>query len=66
MREETRSASPETPLERFANPMNEDIPAELVIKNRPEWIRASLANKSQYQKKCNESVKNNDGFWKRD
>ena len=32
---------------------------ELIFKTRPEWIKASLANKSQYQNKYNESIKNN-------
>ena len=27
-----------------------DAPTELIIKNKPEWIKASLANKVQYQK----------------
>ena len=27
-----------------------DTPTELIIKTKPEWVRASLANKSQYQK----------------
>jgi acetyl-CoA synthetase len=34
-----------------------DTPNELIIKSKPEWIRASLANKAQYQKKYNESIK---------
>ena len=41
------------------------LPSELIIKNKPEWIRSSLANKAQYQKKYNESIKNNNGFWKK-
>ena len=36
--------------------------SELVIKTKPEWIKSSLANKSTYQKKYNDSIKNNDGF----
>ena len=40
--------------------------AELVIKTKPEWIKSSLANKSNYQKKYNDSIKNNDGFWKKE
>ncbi len=45
---------------------NRDSPAELIIKSKPEWIRASLASKAQYQKKYNESIKNNDNFWKKE
>jgi acetyl-CoA synthetase len=36
---------------------------ELVIKTRPEWVKNSLANKAQYTKKYNESIKNNNEFW---
>ena len=39
---------------------------ELIFKTRPEWIKASLANKSQYQNKYNESIKNNNAFWKKE
>ena len=31
----------------------------LIIKTRPEWIKSSLANKAQYQKKYSDSIKNN-------
>ena len=40
--------------------------SELIIKTRPEWIKASLANKSTYQKKYNDSIKNNNEFWKKE
>ncbi len=43
-----------------------NVTSELIIKTKPEWIRASLANKAQYQKKYNESIKNNNGFWKKE
>ena len=39
---------------------------ELIFKTRQEWIKASLANKSQYQNKYNESIKNNNSFWKKE
>jgi acetyl-CoA synthetase len=39
---------------------------ELTIKIKPEWIKAGLANKAQYLKKYKESIKNNDGFWKKE
>ena len=39
---------------------------ELIFKTKPEWIKSSLANKSQYQKKYNESIKNNNSFWKKE
>ena len=42
------------------------ISQELIFKTRPEWIKSSLANKSQYQNKYNESIKNNNSFWKKE
>ena len=39
---------------------------ELIIKTRPEWIKASLANKPAYHKKYNDSIKNNNEFWKKE
>ena len=39
---------------------------ELIFKTRPEWIKSSLANKSQYQNKYNDSIKNNNAFWKKE
>ena len=40
-------------------------PTELIIKTKPEWVKASLASKVTYQKNYNESIKNNDAFWKK-
>ena len=39
---------------------------ELIFKTKQEWIKNSLANKSQYQNKYNESIKNNNAFWKKE
>ena len=39
---------------------------ELIFKPRLEWIKSGLANKAQYQKKYNESIKNNNSFWKKE
>ena len=39
---------------------------EQIIKTKPEWIKRSLVNKSQYQKKYSESIKNNNSFWKKE
>ena len=41
-------------------------PSEIIFKNKSEWIRTSLVNKAQYQKKYNESIKNNNNFWKKE
>ena len=42
------------------------VAKELIFKTKPEWIKTSLANKSQYQNKYNESIKNNNAFWKKE
>ena len=45
---------------------NEKPTPELVIKTKPEWIKSSLANKSKYEQKYSQSIKNNDEFWKKE
>ena len=40
--------------------------SELIIKTKPEWVKNSIVNKSQYQKKYQESIKSNDNFWRRE
>ncbi len=47
-------------------PSKSNESTELIIKTRPEWIKASLANKSTYLKKYNDSIKNNNDFWKKE
>ena len=46
------------------NPDNKD--QELIIKTKSEWVKDSLANKAQYTKKYNDSIKNNNEFWARE
>ena len=46
--------------------INNDIPEELIIKTRPEWVKNSLATKSKYEDKYTQSIKNNDEFWKKE
>ena len=36
--------------------------SELIFKTKPEWIKSGLTNKAQYQKKYNESIKNNNSL----
>ena len=36
---------------------------ELIIKTKAEWVKDSLANKAQYTKKYNDSIRNNNEFW---
>ena len=40
--------------------------SELIFKTKKEWIKNSLASKSQYQSKYNDSIKNNSAFWKKE
>ena len=46
--------------------INNDIPEELIIKTRPEWVKNSLATKSKYEDKYTQSIKSNDEFWKKE
>ena len=39
---------------------------ELILKTKPEWVKSALVNKSKYQKKYSDSIKNNNDFWKRE
>ena len=45
---------------------SDNTSSELIFKTKPEWIKSGLANKAQYQKKYNESIKNNNAFWKKE
>ena len=37
---------------------------ELIIKTKSEWVKSALVNKTKYQKKYSDSIKNNNDFWK--
>ena len=39
---------------------------ETIYKTKKDWISKAIVNKSQYLKKYNESIKDNDGFWKKE
>ena len=41
-------------------------PKEIIYKTKKDWISKATVNKSQYTKKYNESIKDNDGFWKKE
>ena len=41
-------------------------PKELIIKTKSDWIKKGLVNKKIYEKKYNDSIKNNDAFWKKE
>jgi len=44
----------------------EDSQKELTIKTKSNWIKSGLVNKKSYEKKYNDSIKNNDAFWKKE
>ena len=44
----------------------EESQKELIIKTRSDWIKKGLVNKKEYEKKYNDSIKNNDVFWKKE
>ncbi|HIF02667.1 MAG TPA: acetyl-coenzyme A synthetase, partial [Nitrospinaceae bacterium] len=39
---------------------------EVIFKTKPEWVKNALVNKSKYQKKYSDSIKNNNQFWKKE
>ena len=39
---------------------------ELIIETKSDWIKKALVNKKSYEKKYNDSIKNNDSFWKKE
>ena len=39
---------------------------ELIFKTKPEWVKSALVNKTKYQKKYSDSIKNNNEFWKKE
>ena len=39
---------------------------ELIYKTKKDWVSKALVNKSQYEKKYKSSIKDNDGFWKKE
>ena len=42
------------------------IEKELIFKTKPEWVKSALVNKTKYQKKYSDSIKNNNEFWKKE
>ena len=44
----------------------EESQKELTIKIKSDWIKRGIVNKKEYEKKYNDSIKNNDAFWKKE
>ena len=43
-----------------------DTKEELIIKTTKAWAKKSYANKKTYEKKYGLSIKNNEGFWRKE
>ncbi len=39
---------------------------ELIYKTKKDWISKAMVNRSEYEKKYNQSLKDNEGFWKKE
>ena len=50
----------------FKNKKSLKTSQETIFKTKSDWIKKSLANKKQYEKKYNYSLKQNDDFWKKE
>ncbi len=42
------------------------IEKELIYKTKKEWVSKAIVNRSQYEKKYKNSIKDNEGFWKKE
>ena len=45
---------------------SQKIKKEVIIKTKSDWIKKAQVNKKVYEKKYNDSIKNNDSFWKKE
>ena len=43
-----------------------ESPKEVIIKTKTDWLKKALVNKKKYEKNYNNSIKNNDAFWKKE
>ena len=43
-----------------------ESPKEVIIKTKADWLKKALVNKKKYEKNYNNSIKNNDAFWKKE
>ena len=39
---------------------------ELIFKTKKDWVSKATVNNKEYQKKYKQSIKDNDGFWKKE
>ena len=43
-----------------------DGPKEVIYKVKTDWAKKAIVNKSEYEKKYKQSLKDNEGFWKKE
>ena len=48
------------------SPLQNQNSGELIYRTKSAWVKNSYINKSKYQKKYRDSLKDNDGFWKKE
>jgi len=65
-RKKSKNKKKQVKKKKIEKTKNESSSQELVFKTRPEWIKSNLANKLQSQNKYNDSIKNNNTFWKKE
>ena len=51
---------------RLKNNTKLEGPKELIYKVKGDWIKKATVNKSEYEKKYKQSLKDNDSFWKKE
>jgi len=62
-----KKVSKKTKVKKKIKPIKKKIEEkELIFKIKPEWVKSALVNKSKYQKKYSDSIKNNNDFWKKE
>ena len=62
-----KKVSKKTKVKKKIKPIKKKIEEkELILKTKPEWVKSALVNKSKYQKKYSDSIKNNNDFWKKE
>ena len=42
----------------------QNVMKEVIYKVKTDWVKKAIVNKSEYEKKYRQSLKDNDGFWK--
>ncbi len=45
---------------------NDNKSGDKIYKVKSEWVKKAIVNKNNYEKKYNQSIKDNDGFWRKE